>query len=746
MKIRGVPADGELRPMASSSDSLAFERDALLRQVRQAHAEVEILSELAESVAAGNDPNETLSLAMRAIPRVLRSTGWGIALPAADGMLHFRACMGNDAEQMLRTPLAKDNPLAGRAFSSGTTVRVADMHAVPARVVRTSTRSLIAVPLAAQGETLGVIVATHTEPHVFDQRAEDLLRVFGRHVATALSAARDRHRLEMILAAAGDGIVGLERHGRITFVNPTAATMFGYEPAELVGQRLHQTVHHSHPDGSPYPEQECRGVFAVNSHAAVHITDEVFWRKDGTSFPVECTAMPMFEDGEQAGVVLTIRNTSELTRLAFHDSLTGLPNRVLFMDRLERALERSARLGTSVTVLFLDLDNFKVINDSLGHKAGDQLLIEVARRLRAHLRDADTAARLGGDEFTVLLESASDPSDPLIVAERLGVMLREPLMLEGHEVFVTASMGIAVANPGDTAESLLRASDLAMYSAKGAGKDRSSVFDPSLNLRAWRRLELENDLRRAIDRGELYTLYQPIVSLSDSTVVGVEALLRWRHPTLGSISPGDFLPLAEETGLIVPIGRWMLEQACRDACAWPEHVQLNANLSAREFAEPGLVQAVTRVLAETGLTPSRLMLEITETAAMSDAPAAAETLLRLKALGVRLAIDDFGTGYSGLAYLKRFPVDTLKIDSSFVDGVGSETDDTVIVEAVIALARALGLNLTAEGIETHAQWQQLLALGCDHGQGFLFARPLEAAAIEELLKSGVVERSLPLAA
>jgi diguanylate cyclase (GGDEF)-like protein/PAS domain S-box-containing protein len=732
--------------MAASFDTSTLDRDDLFRQVRQAQAEVEILSELAESVAAGNDPNETLSLAMRAIPRVLRTTGWGIALPGVDGMLHFRACEGNDAEQMLRTPLATDNPLAGRAFSTGATVRVQDMYAVAGRVVRTSTRSLIAVPLAAKGETLGVIVATHTDPDVFDRRAEDLLRAFGRHVASALTAARDRHRLEMILAATGDGVFGLGRNGRIMFVNPTAATMLGYEPGELVGRLLHETVHHTRADGRPYPASECRGLTAVNSHEAVHITDEVFWRKDGTSFPIECTSNPIFEDGEAAGLVLTVRDTSELTRLAYHDALTGLPNRVLFMDRLERALARSERLGTAVSVLFLDLDNFKVINDSLGHKAGDQLLTEIARRLRTELRGADTAARLGGDEFTVLFESASDPSDPLAVADRLGAALREPLTLEGHEVFVTASMGIAVARPGDTAESLLRDSDLAMYSAKGAGKDRCSVFDPSLNARAWRRLELENDLRRALERGELYPAYQPIVSLADASIVSVEALLRWRHPTLGVVAPGDFLPIAEETGLIVPIGRRVLEQACRQARAWPEHVRVNVNLSAREFAEPGLVQAVTNVLAETGLAPNRLTLEITETVAMTDARATADTLLRLKSLGIHLAIDDFGTGYSGLAYLKRFPVDTLKIDRSFVDGVGSEADDTVIVQAVIALARALRLSLTAEGIETREQWQQLVALGCDTGQGYLFAKPLDAAALDELFHPGSLERSLPLAA
>jgi diguanylate cyclase (GGDEF)-like protein/PAS domain S-box-containing protein len=732
--------------MGTPVDPAALETEDLLRQARQAQVEVAILSELAESVAAGNDPNETLSLAMRAIPRVLRTTGWGIALPAADGMLHFRACEGNAAEQVLRTPIPISNAFAGRAFTTGATVRIADMEAQAGRAVISSNRSLVAVPLAAQGQTLGVIVATHTEPHVFDQRAEDLLRTLGRHVASALTAARDRHRLEMILSATGDGIIGLEAHGRITFVNPTAASMLGYEPAELVDRLLHETVHHSHADGTPYPASECLGLAAVNSHEPVHITDEVFWRKDGTSFPVECTAMPMFEEGAAAGIVLTVRDTSELTRLAFHDALTGLPNRVLFVDRLQRALTRSERLGTGVSVLFLDLDNFKVINDSLGHKAGDQLLIEVARRLRAHLRDADTAARLGGDEFTVLLESAPDPSDPLDVAQRLGTVLREPFMLDGREVFVTVSTGIAVASPGDTAESLLRESDLAMYSAKGSGKDRCSVFDPSLNARAWRRLSLENDLRRAVERGELYAVYQPIVRLTDASVVGAEALLRWRHPTLGAVPPGDFLPLAEETGLIVPIGRWVLEQACRQARAWPEHVRVNVNLSAREFAEPDLVQAVTRVLTETGLAPTRLMLEITETVAMTDARTTAETLQRLKALGVHLAIDDFGTGYSGLAYLKRFPVDTLKIDRSFVDGIGSDAEDMVIVEAVIALARALRLQLTAEGIETREQWQQLVALGCDKGQGYLFAKPLEAAALDELFYPGALDRSLPFAA
>jgi diguanylate cyclase (GGDEF)-like protein len=433
----------------------------------------------------------------------------------------------------------------------------------------------------------------------------------------------------------------------------------------------------------------------------------------------------------------------QLWRQAFHDPLTGLPNRALFRDRLEQALNRAERRMRSVAVLFLDIDNFKLVNDSLGHEQGDALLLTVAQRLQACLRAGDTAARLGGDEFTLLLEDISAVEDASRVADRVAAALRAPLVLDGQEVFPTASIGIALSTPRRSRpDSILRDADVAMYHAKAEGKDRSAVFDATMLEQAAERLTLEADLRRAVDRGELLVHYQPIVSMKDRAVVEVEALVRWQHPERGLVSPAEFIPVAEATGLIVPIGQQVLEQACRQAAAWqtryPTEPKLvvSVNLSARQFQHPDLLDDIRRAVGAAGLDPHCLKLEITESTVMQDAEAAVATMNELKSLGIQLAIDDFGTGYSSLGYLKRFPIDTLKIDRSFVSGLGQDAQDTAIVRSVLALARSLGLSVTAEGIETTGQEVQLAALDCDRGQGYLFARPLAATDVDAMLFAG----------
>jgi diguanylate cyclase (GGDEF)-like protein len=425
------------------------------------------------------------------------------------------------------------------------------------------------------------------------------------------------------------------------------------------------------------------------------------------------------------------RAEAELSRLAFYDTLTDLPNRALFLDRLDHALSRADRRHNIVGVLFLDLDNFKVVNDSLGHDVGDLLLKAVADRLRQSLRIGDTVARFGGDEFTILLEDLDHPDDAVATAERIVDVIRQPVLLESTEVVPSFSIGIVLGTPGDDhPDELLRNADLAMYRAKVNGKARFEIFDQSMNADAMERLELEADLRRALERQELRLHYQPIVSLETGQIRAVEALARWQHPRRGLISPLQFIPIAEETGLIIPLGRWVLEEACRQVRHWqlthPEARDLlvSVNLSGRQFQNARLVDEVGQILRESGLAPDCLQLEITETAVMKDASAALDTLHQLKALGVKLAIDDFGTGYSSLSYLRQFPVDTLKIDRSFVDGLGRETQDTELVRSVIAMARSLSLAVTSEGIETTEQLAQLQELGCDRGQGFYFARPL----------------------
>ena len=430
---------------------------------------------------------------------------------------------------------------------------------------------------------------------------------------------------------------------------------------------------------------------------------------------------------------------ARLRHQATHDALTGLPNRALFHERLTRALDLPATPDDAVAVLFLDLDRFKIINDSLGHEAGDSLLVLAATRLRAALRPADTAARLGGDEFTILLEGIAGEMTAAAVAARIVDLFAPPFTIGRHQIVASVSIGIAVGTVGqDRPAELLRRADIALYGAKNGGRARYVLFDAAMSDAALERLELESDLRAAIECEAFQLYYQPLVDLATGRIERVEALIRWPRNVQGLVQPDRFIPLAEETRLIVPLGRWGLREACRQAYAWraagsyPE-LKISVNLSATEFAQPGLVAAVEGILRDTRLDATALELEITESVIMADVVATSATLRELKRLGVRLAIDDFGTGYSSLSYLKRFPVDTLKIDKTFVDGLGHNADDEAIVRAMIGIAQALGLQLVAEGIETAVQAARLRELGCTLGQGYHFAPPGPPAMIESLL-------------
>ncbi len=551
---------------------------------------------------------------------------------------------------------------------------------------------------------------------------------------------------EMVLNSAGEGIFGLDLQGKTTFINPAAARMTGWDIDELSGQRLHDFLHHSKPDGTPYPSEECPIYAVFKTGATLSRDNEVFWRKDGTHFPVEYVSTPIVEGDKILGAVVTFKDITERKALekklqyqAFHDPLTDLPNRALFMDRLGHALARAGQQASEVAVLFTDLDNFKVINDSLGHKAGDQLLVAVAERLKACLRPVDTVARLGGDEFTLLLEGVTGVSDAARVAERIAQELRAPFALEAQEVFATTSTGIAVSSSAQGQPTdLLRHADLAMYRAKSKGKACYEVFEPSMSIDALERLELETELRRALGREEFRVYYQPEILLESGDIVGMEALVRWEHPEHGLLLPQEFLPIAEESNLIMPIGQWVLREACKQLRTWQEKYPNNAplvmsvNLSTREFFQPSLI---AEILRETGVDPRTLQLEITEGAvAYDNAQNANNTLWNLKTLGVQLAIDDFGMGYSSLSYLKRFPVDLLKIDRSFVRELGKDLKDTKIVAAIIHLARALDLKVIAEGVETAEQVEQLRKMECDMVQGSYFSKPLPSGAVSDLLQ------------
>jgi diguanylate cyclase (GGDEF)-like protein/PAS domain S-box-containing protein len=589
------------------------------------------------------------------------------------------------------------------------------------------------------------------EPLYFVSQLQDITE--RKRAEEALERLSRQH--EMVLKSAGEGIFGLDLDGNATFVNPAAVRMTGWEAEELVGRPQHDILHHTKPDGTPYPREQCPIYATLEDGVTRSRDDEVFWRKDGSSFPVEYLSTPILQDGEVVGAVVTFKDVTERKALeeqlhhqAFHDPLTGLPNRALFMDRLEHALSRANRRGSKVGVLFMDLDNFKVINDSLGHEAGDQLLVATAKRLKACLRPEDTVARLGGDEFTVVIEDVDGVSGAARVAERIAAILQPPFALNHHEVFATISIGIALSSPlQEQPADLLRHADLAMYRAKHKGKARYEVFEPGMGTHALERLWLENELRRALERAEFKVYYQPIVTLEGGRIAAVEALVRWEHPTRELLLPEEFLAVAEDTGLIVRIGQGVLREACSQVRAWQERypsvppLTVSVNLSPRQFFRPELV---AEILGESEINPGSLQLEITEGAMTgNDTRSVNDTLRNLKALGVQLAIDDFGMGYSSLSYLKRFPVDFLKIDRSFIAGLGQDTDgaskDAEIVSAMIELTHALGLKAVAEGVETSEQLARLRNMKCDLAQGNYFSEPLPSEALSVLLEEDLTD-------
>ena len=568
---------------------------------------------------------------------------------------------------------------------------------------------------------------------------------------------RREERLRASLARnASDVAAIVDADGAIRYASPSVSKVLGFRPEEMVGTGISIYVH---PDDS----ERVRGAFAdrLDKPGVGRPIGMRLWHKNGSWRHLEAVANNQLDVPGVNGIVVNAWDVTgqreleeRLAHRALHDGLTDLPNRTLFVDRLEHALARAKRRGEKVAVLFMDLDNFKYVNDSLGHEAGDELLKGVAERLIGCLRPGDTAARLGGDEFVVLLEDVEGAGEAGLVAERVAAALRAPLAVDGHELFVSASVGVAVGGPGDERPGdLLRDADLAMYRAKEGGKDGHAAFEPGMGVRARERLGTEGALRRALEGGaaeEFRVHYQPEVSLATGRVVGFEALVRWDRPGRGLVSPAEFVPVAEETGLIVPLGRWVLEEACRQAKEWHERfpagpadppLTMSVNLSARQFGQPDLAKTVRAAIDGTGLDPESLVLEITESAVMEDARANAETLRELKSLGVRIAIDDFGTGYSSLAYLKKFPVDFLKIDRSFVDGLGEDPDDEGIVSSVVNLAHTLRLEAVAEGVESEGQRAHLRKMGCELAQGYYFWKPMPGEAASSFLSTNAAPSS-----
>ncbi len=584
-------------------------------------------------------------------------------------------------------------------------------------------------------------------------------------MAEAMHRRHAERRLAALVQNAFDVITILDHSLTMRFQSPSVTAVLGYQPEEVLHGDFRTLLH---PDDTANVEAQLEHLASGSARSGTRIDCRLRNSREEW-LEVEIIATNLLSDPDVSGLVLNIRNVSErktleqqLIRQAFHDPLTGLANRVLLADRVSHALAATARGGTQPAVLFIDLDDFKMINDSLGHPAGDRLLVEISERLVTCLRPGDTAARMGGDEFAVLLEKAGSLNTEAMteVASRVLEAICVPLVLEGTEITPRASVGVASGSDASNANDLLRNADLAMYIAKAQGGGLS-LFEPSMHDSARRRLELQAELTRALDRQEFELHYQPIVTLAVDgvgadpaaliarpRVMGVEALVRWNHPQRGMVAPAEFIPLAEETGLIVALGRWVMEEACRTVAGWAERglmsgLSLTVNVSARQLQETSLVNDVSLAIAASGIDPSWLVIEITESVVMHDTAASVGWLHALKQLGVRIAIDDFGTGYSSLAYLQTFPIDVMKIDRSFVTGLGSDPKAAELVRAVLNLSDSLGMVTLAEGIETIEQLIELQRLGCQLGQGYVFARPMSASAMIASVGSGSLLMAKP---
>jgi len=571
-----------------------------------------------------------------------------------------------------------------------------------------------------------------------DQAGKPIRMVGTGQDVTAFKLAEERFR--SLFETAPYGLIVVDGDGEVVLANSETERLFGYGRIELIGKAVEDLVPSA--AGPWYREPPETGELQL--HAL---------RKDGGRFPVEIflTTLRTEEETLISAAVKDVTERTlaaeELAHQASHDPLTGLPNRTLFLDRLDHALHRARRSANELAVIFLDLDDFKLVNDTFGHDIGDLLLLALTPRLSAALRPGDTIARFGGDEFVVLCEDLKGEADAMHIAKRISEACGEPVVVGGRQHAVTVSSGVVLvtdplsANPS----SVLRDADAAMYRAKASGKGRVEMFDEGMRTRLIERFGIESQLRRALERDELRLHFQPVVALGSGQVVAVEALVRWQHPQRGLLEPAQFIDVAQSSGLIVQIDEWVIEQACRQAAVWQkrssdrEPVHMSVNLSPRRLVRSDVAPSVARTLESTGLDPRLLELEITENTLLEDAEACSRSLRDLKALGVRLVLDDFGTGYSSLSNLKRLTIDALKIDRSFVDGLGRDDEDGAIINAVLSMAEALDVGVTAEGVETPAQLSRLREQGCEFAQGYLFGRPAPASRVAALIGADTLE-------
>ncbi len=720
-----------VRPATRASERLMGALLASRVRLQAAHADVMREREFATSLV------HSASDAMFAFDGALRITAWNPAMERWTGVARD-AALGRRPEEI---EAELDWGATGRPYARALAGETVQVHERPGRASAAAPVHYLdasCVPLrGSDGGITGGLVS---------------VRDVTARVLAAEQVRRSEARFHALFDQAPLGIVLLDDAGVVVDANPAFGRLVGRDPTDLRGTAGGALVSDEDRAAVREPLRELR-----DGRRASVTVEQRFVRPDGESVWASLTVRRVDVLGAGATLMgmaqdVTSRRELEarLSHQAYHDPLTGLANRTRLRERLDGALGATGRSADSVALVYVDLDDFKKVNDSLGHAAGDRLLRVVAERLLSATRGSDTVARLGGDEFAILLENVRVDQDVLVVAERVGKAMRAPFQLEGKEVFVGASVGIArgstdAEHPAG-ADELLRNADVAMYVAKRGGKGRHAMYAREMNADALDRLELEADLRHALDRDELLLHYQPIVDLTDGRVLGVEALVRWHHPRRGLLLPGAFVPLAEETGLIVPIGRWVLAEACRQGVAWMQRragaapLTLSVNVSPRQLAHGAIVEDVASALRTTGFPPALLLLELTEGVFMHSDDSTLEVLQALKALGVRLGIDDFGTGYASLRYLQRFPVDVLKIDKTFIDGLAlaeaeGDSGEVALARAIVALGDTLSLRTMAEGVEASPQWEQLRRLGCTIGQGHLFGRALppdEVAAFLEL--------------
>ena len=644
--------------------------------------------------------------------------------------------------------------------------RVSSLTRDSAILQQLSWNALAVLQFSLENGASAMLCVADVQPRAWSQRETELLTEIAglivlqvrREMRAASESARQRiveearrqseEKYRRLFEGSRDAIYMTTRDGRFIDANPSMLEMFGYSREELLS--TNSSLLYVSPQDRARLQKELEKVGSVRQH------ELKLKRRDGSVLDcLKTAAVQRADDGSIIGYQGIIHDITERKRTeeqhahnAFHDSLTGLPNRSLFMDRLER-LVRAARRRNNYRfgVLFLDLDRFKIVNDTLGHMVGDQLLSAVARRLEGALRAEDTVARIGGDEFAIILDSIRDAGDGTRVAERIVQELSLPFTIDGHEVHTATSIGVALSYSGsETADSLLRDADAAMYRAKSSGRGRYEVFDPRQHTEAVTQLQMEADLRRALQAREFFLVYQPVIDIQLRRLAGFEAFLRWRHPSRGLVPPNEFIPVAEETGLIHQIGWWVLEEACHQMHAWEmTHAEqladltVSVNLSGKQFYQPDLIPHVDQILAEGAVSPARIKLEVSESVIMQNAEASTKILTQLRQRGILLSIDDFGTGYSSLSYLQQFPITTLKIDRAFVHAVTETGRASGLVNSILALGRSMGVDALAEGVESGEQVDRLRTLGARFAQGFFFSPPVDAETATTFIVAGAIE-------